>query len=186
MASSSGFGSTEFFRSIHTASVPLHGCFFGAGARSYSLSGFAGRTRKSPASFGMGVRETGEGSRTSHSLKEKGLGSSVHPRTRFPSNIHTNLFLLTSHPNPNPNPNPYPRVQFPQRTTLSRFLLHCPEVGPSRLLCRRDFPAGCWRDGAIWFHGARCFRHQRWLRPSSYLCPSRFLCHADSPASGSR
>jgi hypothetical protein len=94
----------RFFRSIHTASVRLHGCFFGAGARSYSLSGFAGRTQKSPASSGMGVRETGEGSRTSHSLKEKGLGSSVHPRTRFPSNIHTNLFLLTSHPTQTQSP----------------------------------------------------------------------------------
>jgi hypothetical protein len=44
----------------------------------------------------------GEGSRTSYSLKEKGLGSSIIPRTRFPSNIHTNFFLLTSHPNPQP------------------------------------------------------------------------------------
>jgi len=35
-------------------------------------------------------------------LKKKGLGSSIIPRTRFPSNIHTNFFLLTSHPNPKP------------------------------------------------------------------------------------
>lgn len=92
---------TEFFRSIHTASVRLDGCFLGAGAISHSLSGFARRTqRKSPASFGVGgFGKLGKASRTSCSLKETGLGSSTTPRTRFPPNIRTNLFSITQHPN---------------------------------------------------------------------------------------
>jgi hypothetical protein len=131
------------FRSIHTASVRLHGRFPRSGARSLSLSGFAGRTQKSPASLGLRkVRETGEGSRTSYSLKETGLGSSTTPRTRFPSNIRTNLFLLTSHP----NPKPYPRVRSRARSQtiyshLCRLLFLRPYLRPPCLLCRRDLPA---------------------------------------------
>ena len=50
----------------------------------------------------MGGSGNWDGSRTSYSLKETGLGSSRTLRTQFPSNIHTDIFLLTQHQTQSP------------------------------------------------------------------------------------